>query len=79
MARITVEKMTEGQLKMHFAAVCQWHQCDGVAALGRVHKIPVDELRAGLSAYEAAKKRKDWKSAEAALLRLVGTSTRQQG
>lgn len=71
MPRITVEKMTPGQLKLHFAAICQWHQCDGVAALGKVHKVSEDELRAALVAYEAAKKRKDWRAAEAALLRVV--------
>ncbi len=71
MARIAVEEMTHGQLKLHFAAVCQWHQCDGVAALGKVHHVSEAELRAAMIAYEAAKKSKDWKRAEAALLRVV--------
>ena len=71
MPRIAVERMTPGQLKLHFASVCQWHQCDGVLALGKVHKIPIEDLRSALIAYEAAKKIKDWKSAEDALLRVV--------
>ena len=71
MARIAAKDMTHGQLKLHFASVCQWHQCDGVAALGKVHLVSEDELRAAMVDYEAAKKSKDWKRAEAALLRVV--------
>lgn len=71
MARIAVKDMTHGQLKLHFAAVCQWHQCDGVLALGKVHRVTEDELRAAMIEYETAKKVKDWKRAESALLRVV--------
>ncbi len=71
MARIAVKDMTQGQLKLHFAAKCSYHRADGVRALGLVHRISTDDLREAMLAYEAAAKRKDWPSAEHALLRVV--------
>ena len=67
----TVDKMTPGQLKLHFAAMCQHHQCDGVRALGYASKVPVGHLRAALLSYEAAAGEQEWTKAEDALLSVV--------
>ena len=67
----TVETMTHGQLKLHFAARCRYHHCDGIRALGLAHRISVEDLRTHLSEYEAARNIGDWKEAEDALLRIM--------
>lgn len=71
MPRPTVETMTSGQLKLHFAAKCRYHHADGVRALGLVHRLSTDDLRAHLLDYEAAAKVEDWKAAESALVRIM--------
>lgn len=75
MPRINVADMTPGQLKLHFASVCQYHQCSGVAALGMVHRFSEDALRGALVEYEAAKAKRNWNDAEAALLKLFSEAT----
>ncbi len=67
----TVTQMTPGQLKLHFASICQSHGADGVTALGRVHRFTTEELRRALLDYETAAAREDWPTAEDALLRIA--------
>ncbi len=69
--RIRIEDMTPGQLKLEFASLCQWHQCDGVKALGTAHLLPPEDLRRELLVYDKAAKIKDWKTAEDALIRIA--------
>jgi hypothetical protein len=70
----TVDKMTPGQLKLHFAAVCQRHQCNGVNALGYASKVPPDRLRTALLHYEVWARKKNWQKAEDALLSIVAAA-----
>jgi len=63
-----VSAMTHGQLKLHYAALCQYHGCNGVAALGYVHRLSEGELRTFLMAYEIAAADKEWDRAQDALL-----------
>lgn len=68
MARIAIEDMTDGQLKLEFASTCTYHQCDGVQAIGHAGRVPVEFLRAALIDYRDATSNK---KKEAALLRVV--------
>lgn len=67
----TVEKMTPGQLKLHFGSLCQHHQCNGVSALGYASKVPIQYLRSALITYETHANREEWDQAEDALLSVV--------
>ena len=66
-----VAEMSLGQLKIHYAAICQHHGCNGVAALGHVHRIPEDDLRGALIEYEEAAAKKRWRVAEDAMLKIA--------
>jgi hypothetical protein len=66
-----VRDMSAGQLKLHYASLCQHHGCNGVSALATVHRITTEQLRAELIAYEVAARRKDWTTAEDALMRIA--------
>lgn len=72
---LRVEDMTAGQLKLYYAAKCQWHQADGVAALGYASRVSTEELRAAMASYEVAAACEDWATAEEALLSVVARST----
>jgi hypothetical protein len=66
-----VADMSHGQLKLHYAAICQHHGCNGTIALGHVHRITETELRANLAEYEAAAAVDDWATAEDAMLKIA--------
>ena len=66
--------MSPGQLKLHFASLCQLHGCGGVYALGIVHRVSPDRLRAGLVEYEQAYP-DNLPAAEDALVRLAEAMT----
>lgn len=68
MARIAIEDMTDGQLKLEFASTCTYHRADGVRALGYASLVPTEFLRSALIEYRDAKGNKE---KEAALLRVV--------
>ena len=70
----TVAKMTPGQLKLHFAALCGHHQCDSVRALGYASKVPPDRLRTALLHYETWARKKNWQKAEDALLSIIAAA-----
>jgi hypothetical protein len=76
MGRPTVDKMSPGQLKLHFAAKCKYHHCDGVRALAHAGRVSPDYLRAALLDYEAAERRGDLDGQEDALVRVVDEATK---
>lgn len=68
---VKVSEMSHGQLKLHYAAICQHHGCNGTAALGHVHRVSESELRDRLSEYETAAAIEDWSAAEDAMLKIA--------
>lgn len=71
MPRIHPRDMTSGQLKLDFAARCQFHQCDGVSAFAYADKAETEFLRSSLTAYYAEAKTQDLKGMETALVGVV--------
>lgn len=68
-----ITEMSPGQLKLHFASLCQYHGADGVMALVTVHRVTILELRFALTAYEEAMEQNDLTAAEDALLKIASS------
>lgn len=67
--RLEIENMTPGQLKLEYASICRWHQCDGAIALAWTGTMETEALRSAILDYRAAALKMDWDTAQKALLR----------
>lgn len=69
--RIPYEEMTPGQLRLEFAARCQFHGCDAGLALCASTQAPEEFIRERMLAYRDAIARLDDKDAEDALIEII--------